>query len=481
MVPLHLPPLPPIIVYAPRFIGLIKSLRSLSIIHFSRAARRAYATVHTPILSVRARPFYHMTTRGPSMFLSGPKIIEYLTNGTGGHFLRRHECALRVAELLHCEWSPHSNMTVRWVPEPLRRLCLHYNERYLNHPGDLKINATHLWGILFRRQYSLSDIMKMSHHYIYIQERHRDFDEANGRTLVRRTSSCRNQFGHDFHTIATNISIHLPSNRCMVYACRNLHSRHHGSVGEVSFSNTIMNALGIVTDVITPTSASTNGTQSTNDIFVAYDNSELFRDLEKKSTIGILTMHHRLTTILLTLKQTDPSRAGLKIDPDADGTNFRLRFGFGRLQPTPAPTANCTVIHWNLGSKKMPTISYREFVILPKSLKDELIHVFECAHNFVMSSMPDMFPRNPKRVKCTKKLNTTLGYPKAKMKFEYYDIVITRNIVLPKHIDQKNDHREGYNFCVVYSYYHTIQGFEYKVSIIMTTRSTIGAVLESND
>ena len=70
-----------------------------------------------------------------------------------------------------------------------------------------------------------------------------------------------------------------------------------------------------------------------------------------------------------------------------------------------------------------------------------------------------------------------MGFELATMQFEYYDIVITRNTVLPKHIDQKNDHRVGYNFCAVYSYYHIIDGLEYKVSIIMTTRTTLGSAL----
>jgi hypothetical protein len=62
-----------------------------------------------------------------------------------------------------------------------------------------------------------------------------------------------------------------------------------------------------------------------------------------------------------------------------------------------------------------------------------------------------------------------MGYPDAKAKFEYYDMVISRNTTLPKHIDGKNDHRLGYNHCVVYTFYHELEGIEYKASIIMTT------------
>ena len=64
------------------------------------------------------------------------------------------------------------------------------------------------------------------------------------------------------------------------------------------------------------------------------------------------------------------------------------------------------------------------------------------------------------------------------MCFEYYDILLSRNTVLLKHIDSKNDHRPGYNFCVVYSFFQVIEKLEYNVSIIMTTRSDVGAAIE---
>ena len=48
------------------------------------------------------------------------------------------------------------------------------------------------------------------------------------------------------------------------------------------------------------------------------------------------------------------------------------------------------------------------------------------------------------------------------------------NTKLRKHIDGKNDHREGYNMCVVYSYYCTMNDLEYKVSIIMCTQNDVG-------
>ena len=92
--------------------------------------------------------------------------------------------------------------------------------------------------------------------------------------------------------------------------------------------------------------------------------------------------------------------------------------------------------------------------------------------------MPGSFPNQHRTNTFSKLFNQTLGYPQEKFKFEYFDIVLYLNTILPKHIDSKNDSREGYSLCVVYSFYQKVDDLEYKVSIIMTTRSAAGAAYE---
>ena len=481
MLLLDLPPLPPLEQYESHFRGLIGlTIRTVSLSNYSTATRHGQYNLRATTFRSGSRPSYNMSTRATPQLLSKKAIHHHLRNGTGVPSLRRHECVIRTIALFHQEWSPHSKMSVSTLPPPLKRLCDHFNEFYLFQPDDLHINARLLWAILFRREYSKINVKSMSHPYMYVQQRHAETDEVKGQRLLRRKSLCKKQFGQDFKKIATNTSIYLPTSRAMMYGVIGLDNRDHGSVAEISHSNRVMDKLGIITHDIRPTRANEISTISANGIYVAYDTNPIFLELQNKTMKGIHTMHHELTTSLLTMKYTDPSRAGLKIFKLEKSVNFRCRFGFGRIQATPAATANLTVIHWLLDEKKMPTIKYEPFVKLPKSLKDELIILFECADNFVRRNMPGMFS-NRKRFQCAKKLNEVLGYPKAKMRFEYYDIVITRNIVLPKHIDQKNDHRIGYNYCVVYSFYHCIEGLEYKVSVIMTSRCTIGAALESKN
>ncbi len=71
-----------------------------------------------------------------------------------------------------------------------------------------------------------------------------------------------------------------------------------------------------------------------------------------------------------------------------------------------------------------------------------------------------------------------MGFPQSTSLFEFFDVIMTRNTTLQKHTDPKNDHRKGYNVCTVYSYVVNLDGVDYKVSIIMTTRTTVGSACD---
>ncbi len=70
-----------------------------------------------------------------------------------------------------------------------------------------------------------------------------------------------------------------------------------------------------------------------------------------------------------------------------------------------------------------------------------------------------------------------MTFPQSSSKFEYVNIVLSHNTNIKDHIDWKNNHRTGYDICIVYSAYLTICSVEYRLSIIMTTRYTVGAAL----
>jgi len=95
--------------------------------------------------------------------------------------------------------------------------------------------------------------------------------------------------------------------------------------------------------------------------------------------------------------------------------------------------------------------------------------------------MHNVFPNNLQIGVFAKRLNIALGVPHSRSKFEYYDIVLSCNLVLLNHLDTKNDHRKRENICVVYSFYQFIASIQYKISIIMTTTKTktVGCTLNN--
>ena len=121
----------------------------------------------------------------------------------------------------------------------------------------------------------------------------------------------------------------------------------------------------------------------------------------------------------------------------------------------------------------MPSINTKSFTKLPPKSKEQLMILFEAATQFTLQWYKNSFPDHERNIRCAGYLNSQMGFPGSKSLFEFYDMVISRNTVLQKHCDVKNCHHPGYNICCVYSYYVHVGGEEYKVSIIMTTRTTI--------
>ena len=126
----------------------------------------------------------------------------------------------------------------------------------------------------------------------------------------------------------------------------------------------------------------------------------------------------------------------------------------------------------------MPTISFRSFLELSDALRANLIHLFESGHVFAQQNCANSFNNPLRNENFSLRFNEMLEYPRARFNFEYIDIVLSRNTELPKHIDRKNDDREGYNVCVVYSFYCTIDELQYRVAVIMCTRNDVGKALE---
>ena len=127
----------------------------------------------------------------------------------------------------------------------------------------------------------------------------------------------------------------------------------------------------------------------------------------------------------------------------------------------------------------MPTSNTYHFPQMNVSLLKTLFCLFESAQKFAVRKYRGRrFPNELRTRIFARRLNAQLGFPTSTSKFEYFHFVLTRNTILQKHINRMNDARPGYNFCVVYSFFQQVEELEYRVSVIMTVRNTVGVAFD---
>ena len=63
--------------------------------------------------------------------------------------------------------------------------------------------------------------------------------------------------------------------------------------------------------------------------------------------------------------------------------------------------------------------------------------VIECCQQFLLSHHENAFSNPTRNQHCAGRLNSLLGFPKSRALFEYYDIILSRNMILGKHGDKK--------------------------------------------
>ena len=119
-----------------------------------------------------------------------------------------------------------------------------------------------------------------------------------------------------------------------------------------------------------------------------------------------------------------------------------------------------------------------QFMDMDPTIRSRLMILFELSSHFIQQHDKTVFCNLDRNNIFASRFNKLMGFEGSLSNFEYIDLVLSRNTILRKHIDGKNDHRPGYNQCAVYSFYQHIDGLEFKVSIVMTTRTAIGAAFD---
>ena len=379
-----------------------------------------------------------------------------------------------------------SRITSSKVPRFVIPLVRSFNLKFLRANNDKKLNHRNLWRIFYRRQFGRnrsfqSTDSSLSHKAIYIQQRYSHHDEALAGVQKRKKAINTNPIGSDYRNIQKVTTIDQANSARLIYLCKNLHSRYHGSIHHSDITNKkiIYQFVGIPHKTLAQKTTGPRAVAKDDDVIAAFPNAAYFRnlttDLLKGGHNDLSTFENKLAAYIMEHGTTrDVGRCNGIIDADMDSINQRIRFGFGRLQRASLG------INLDYNGTPLPGLNVRAFLNMPASIRHPLMALFNASTQFTKTWMKDSFSDNERNSKCAGLLNRAVGCPNATSLFEYFDIVVTRNTILQKHLDVKNDHRPGYNLCCVYSFYTTTDHSEVKVSIIMTTRTTVGSAVHNS-
>ena len=435
--------------------------------------------------------------RGHLMLISPRTITELLRSDSNHPRLRRHHACVNIIQDYRCNTSitkisPSCSYSI--PPTVFKQICLHYNTHVLFLSTDLQISTVGLWRIFVRSSVEPS--------FLSLCRKSRNFPStpcvpSHHAIVVRQSKSHVRRKHISISSTKRVVSILQPDSVPVLYLAENLHSSPHSSASlhSIPAITSAMSRCGVEHIVLSPSSAGTDGIARASGITAMYSNSRSMQSLrkslciirpsiqpsspsKKKPTIQPTirphsSFHQELAHYLLSLcTKFDTSRQSGCISHEQSCCSASIKWGWGRIQP------ESNTQTWYINNQKMPTLNVDPFLKITKSLQRQIIVVMETATSIALSEDKASFT-NPIRTNLFAKIfNNTMGFESSSSLFEYIHIVIAKNTVLNEHVDHKNDHRSGYNFCSVYSFFHVKDNEEYRISLIMTTRTTIGAALK---
>eukprot|EP00980_Cylindrotheca_fusiformis_P023778 scaffold10972_cov59-Cylindrotheca_fusiformis.AAC.1 len=176
---------------------------------------------------------------------------------------------------------------------------------------------------------------------------------------------------------------------------------------------------------------------------------------------------------------------------DEGKTNKRVGIGFGQnqknensLQLKCAVPDMATCVVENEDDLKMPTLNTTKLDLMlqkapqvVEALAEILGFSQRCLESFYQKDETRPFSNEFRSKTFGNRLHSHFFPDEAaasegpSFDWEYIDITVKNSADLPRHMDYMNDSRVGYNHCAVYSFIID----EYRVSIIMTTRCSVGS------
>ena len=155
-----------------------------------------------------------------------------------------------------------------------------------------------------------------------------------------------------------------------------------------------------------------------------------------------------------------------------DTGGYRIDFGINQIQPN-------YLIHTDKDElqHKLPHCNLSALIDMDHDLRSDivsLLHYFDVEVNSDREKC-----RDPVRSKIVRKIYKAAGWLGPAIKWEYINISIrSRKDTLNKHRDEKNDRRASYNHGTVYSFLIPTIDDIYRIAIVMTFRSSVGAMID---
>ena len=389
-----------------------------------------------------------------------------------------HASKVRAIFLGHC--PPLASLPPHTVPSLLRALVVDANLDLLRKNVGCLIDPLSLWRIIHRAhiQHLPRQSLPPHHDAIYVFDREQCLDERHTPNhFVRRNDPSNSVIPSSPTLVYRNCTfVHQPLWKTIFYLVDGLHYKRHGStlISHIPKHEATLNSMFISTSSISHPLVSRNrkvGSCTKNGITVLDSQSRTVFNLHSSFPGGFLLFHHTLASHMLsTSTLVDESRVDEKIDRRRSSHNLRLRFGFRREQ------RDCSTTLYFRGHK-LPTINIGKFVECSSELRLCLVKVLETGTKIVCQKTPNAFADPERKAIFASTLNNKLGFPRSTNQFEFVDIVLSSNTVLPAHLDTWNDHRDGYDSCLVYSFSTNVNGQVCRVAMIMTTRTSVGACL----
>jgi hypothetical protein len=120
--------------------------------------------------------------------------------------------------------------------------------------------------------------LSLSHKVIYIQQRLNHDREAEAGFQKRKKAVCTSPIGSDFSMIDKVTTIDQTGCSRLIYVCKDLHARLHGSINCMDITNNgiIYEFVGITNTTLSLTTTDPSNVAKAGDVIVVFDNAAFF-------------------------------------------------------------------------------------------------------------------------------------------------------------------------------------------------------------